>query len=436
MARSLRFVRLTVCFGTLFGQALVAGSGDIPRFLENGSRPGPGRLNAGQRPAAYDLNSLPVYFEKDPAAARFQTRTANAGLLFDTGGFWLGIGSGEGSVHVKFQGSRRGAEPAGQQALPAFSNYFAGNDPGRWSTRRQHFARVRYDAVWPGVDLAFYAQHRELEYDFDVAPHADWSRIRLKVEGADSVTIDERGELWIANQGARTRQRRPVIYQEIDGRRVDIPGGYRIAGKNEVRFWVGEYDRSRKLVIDPVLEFSTYLGGSGFDLAAAVAVDSSNNIYVTGYTQFADFQTTPAGQRLTGSRTTGPNVFVVKLDAISKQIDYIDFWGGSVYDFPWKITVDSNGYAWVVGETLSSDIPLMGTPIISQPALINLYSPLTGLPETYGFVARFAPNGSLAYSTYTAPGSLTVLPSTRPEWPGSWVARFVTRRGPTSLIHT
>jgi uncharacterized protein (TIGR03437 family) len=396
-AGSTRFARAFVGSGILLASAWVAGASDIPRFLDRGSKPGPARLDAARQPAAYDLNSLPVYFEKDPAGARFQTRTANGGLLFDTGGFWLGLGTGGNSVRVKFQGARRGAEPAGQQALAAYSNYFIGNDPSQWSTR-QHFAGVRYDALWPGVDLVFYAQHRELEYDFNVAPHANASHIRLRVDGADSVTIDEQGELWIATQYGKTKQRRPVIYQEIDGRRVDVAGGYRMAGKSRVGFWLGDYDHTKKLVIDPVLEFSTYLGGSGFDLATAVAVDSSSNIYVTGYTQFADFKTTPAGQRLTNSRTAGPNVFVVKLDATSKQIDYIDFYGGSTYDFPWKITVDSGGYAWVVGETLSSDIPL-SIPILSQPALLS-----QGF--TYGFVARFAPGGSLAYSTYTAPGIL------------------------------
>ena len=372
-------------------------AGDIPRFAAGA--PGVSTAAVAKRPpqAAYDINALPVYFEKDPARDRYQTRTANAGLIFDKGGFWLGIGDRGESVRVSFRGARHGATPIGQGPLAAHSNYFVGRDQTKWSVR-QHFAGVEYSALWPDIDAAYYAKQNQLEYDFNVGPHANPSRIVLQVDGADSVRIDEQGELRISSKSGETRQRRPNIYQEIDGRRIEIAGGYRLAGKRRVGFWVGDYDKNRRLVIDPVLQFSTLLGGSGYDVATAIAVDSSSNIYVTGYTQFADFQVTPAGQRFTRGSSAGPNVFVVKIDGVTHLIDYLDFWGGSVSDLPLEIAMDSGGNSWVVGSTSSPDIPLVH-PFLSAPQLL----PVVG---SYGFVATFDPNGNLIYSTYAPPGSL------------------------------
>src|SRR5579863_1618361 len=239
-----------------------AGAGDIPRFISNPPQRSSAEAGSRAHGGAYDLSSLPLYFEKDPTRDRFQTRTADAQLLFDAGGFWLGVGHSGTSVRVNFQGAREAAQPAGQGPLAAYTNYFTGNDPNQWSSR-QHFSSVRYDSLWPGVNAVFYPRQNLLEYDFDVAPQADPSRIRLRVDGAEAMTLDEQGDLWIATRSGKSRQRRPALYQEIDGRRVEVAGGYRITENNQVAFWVGNYDHARKLVIDPVLQFSTYLGGSG-----------------------------------------------------------------------------------------------------------------------------------------------------------------------------
>jgi uncharacterized protein (TIGR03437 family) len=388
------FARMGVSAGLVFAASIAAGASDLARFAHHASRPVQALLDAARQHTAYDLGSLPVYFEKDPAGARFQTRAATSGLLFEQGGFWVGFGPAASSIHVTFPGAHIGANPTGQEALPVFSNYFLGNDRSQWS-RRQHYAGVRYDALWPGIDLVFYAQRRELEYDFNVAPHADAGKIRLRVDGADSVTVDDRGELWIANQYGKTRQPRPTIYQEIDGRRVAVAGGYRLKGKRQVGFWVGAYDHSRKLVIDPVLEFASYIGGSGFDMATAIALDSNNNVYVAGYTQFADIKTTAPAQYPAPNSQTG-NVFLVKLDANTKQIDYIDYYGGNVYDIPLSVKVDSSGYVTIVGSTDSSNIPAVNAAVASA----------TYIGQTsYGFAVRFQPSGAgLAYSTYTAAG--------------------------------
>ncbi len=396
LAISPLFARVFSPFGLLFALTVGAGANDLPRFVGRPAQPARVRLAASRRAAVYNPDSMPVYFEKEPDRARFQARTQNSALLFDRGGFWMGFGPAGSSVRVKFHGARGGIDPTGQSALPAFSNYFLGSDPSRWS-RRQHYAGVRYDALWPGVDLVFYAQNRNLEYDFNVAPYANAGKIRLQVNGAQKIFLDEHGELWIANQYGKAKQRHPLIYQDINGRRVAVDGGYRMKGRNQVGFWLGAYDRSRGLVIDPVLEFATYIGGNGFDLATAVAVDSSNNIYVTGYTQFADFKSTPAGLRLSPNLLVGANVFLVKLDANTKQIVYIDYFGGTVYDAPWSLAVDSSGAVTIVGETLSPDMPTVNA-LLTHPALFA-YGP-------YGFAARFVPDGSrLSYSTYTATGA-------------------------------
>jgi uncharacterized protein (TIGR03437 family) len=397
-----------LCAGLCVGMGLVgvvaeAAPNGIPRFVNQGSAAAPLRTPTAQQHPAYDFRGLPLYFEQDPGGARFQTRTPESALVFGPGGFRVAFSPAGSSVQVRFQGARKGALPTGQEPRAAFSNYFVGNDPRRWSTRR-HYGSVRYDALWSGIDLLFYARQGELEYDFDIAPYADPERIRLRVDGHSAISVDDGGDLWIANRYGKTRQRRPVIYQEIEGSRIPVAGGYRILDHHLVGFWLGPYDPSHKLVIDPVLEFATVLGGRGFDLATAVAVDSSNNFYVAGYTQYADFSTTPAPRRLAANAPVGPNVFLVKLDGKTKQIVYIDFFGGSVYDKPWSMAVDSTGAVTVVGETLSPDIPTVNASIPTA-TVIGEASPVSGAALTYGFAARIAPDGaSLTYSTYTPVG--------------------------------
>src|SRR5262249_5590233 len=179
---------------------------------------------------------------------------------------------------------------AGLDRLPGTSNYLLGNDPSRWHTDIPNYARVEARGVYPGVDLVYYGNQRQLEYDFTVAPGADPGAIRLAFPGAESATLDAEGDLVLETAGGAVVQHAPVLYQEADGVRQAVSGQFVVAGDGQVGFAVGSYDRGRPLVIDPTLAYSTYLGGSGDEsyagivVDAGIAVDKADDAYVTGTT--------------------------------------------------------------------------------------------------------------------------------------------------------
>jgi len=185
-------------------------------------------------------------------------------------------------IRMKFSGANTAPVISGQERLQETSNYFIGNDPSKWRTRISKYAKVRYREVYPGIDLVFYGDQRRLEYDFVVSPGSDPSKIRLEFQGIEEASLDENGNLVLQLKDGEVIQQAPVIYQEVDGRRVDVAGGYLIDHKGRVGCKVASWDRQRSLVIDPVLVYSTYLGGSSVDRGYGVAVDGSGNAYVTG----------------------------------------------------------------------------------------------------------------------------------------------------------
>src|SRR5262249_25691982 len=176
--------------------------------------------------------------------------------------------------------------------LAAKSNYFIGNDPKKWHTNVSNYAKVKYEAVYPGVDVVYYGNQRRLEYDFVVAPGVDPGSIKLSFGGAKRIEIDAEGNLVLSTQGGQIKQHRPIIYQEAEGERREIAGGYALKGASEVEFEVGAYDAGRPLIIDPVLSYSSYLGGIGQDSALSITVDSTGNAYLLGNTTSADFPAT------------------------------------------------------------------------------------------------------------------------------------------------
>src|SRR5437899_1264693 len=245
-------------------------------------------------------------------------------------------------VSLKLLGAKQAAEARGLEELPGHSNYFIGNDPGKWHRNVATFAKVEYRGVYPGIDLVYYGKQGKLEYDFVVAAGADPGRIRLAV-GADScvrpiqgahagapLRLVANGDLVVETDRGEVRFHKPAVYQEQESgvrsqesgsqagaghsslaTRHSLEGRYVLSADNHVHFEVPDYDRSRPLVIDPVLDYSSYIGGSGGDLALSIAVDSANNAYVTGRTGSTNFPITSAEQATIGGNI---DAFVTKFD--------------------------------------------------------------------------------------------------------------------------
>ncbi len=289
-------------------------------------------------------------------------------------------------------GANAAARVTGEEQLPGRAHYFVGKDPARWRTNIPTYSKVHYSDIYPGIDLIFYGAQGQLEYDFVIAPGADPRAVRLRFTGADGLSLDRDGNLILQTAGGIVLMRAPAVYQEINGLRRDIAGRYVLDGKDQVSFRIGAYDASRPLVIDPVLFYSTYLGGIGDDFGNGVAVDAAGNAYVTGSTSSLDFPVSaPLQATIAGA---ADDVFVAKVNATGTALVYSTYLGGSENDVGIGIALDTNGNAYVTGSTASPDFP---TAFPIQPAL-GLIEGSTGGDA---FVVKLDPEGAvLVYSTY------------------------------------
>jgi len=302
-------------------------------------------------------------------------------------------------VRMRMEGGAANAPVVGLERQPGISAYFIGNDPAKWRPEVPRYSRVEYKRVYPGVDLVYYGDQRQVEYDFEVAPGADPGQIRLAYEGAE-LRVDQSGDLVLATRLGELRQRRPQVWQQVGARRVEVAASYRLLGKR-VGVEVASYDRNRALVIDPVLVYSTYLGGNSYDYPGAIVVDTAGAAYVAGYTTSTDFPTANAYQANSGGGTyTGADAFVTKLNAYNGSgpvtLAYSTYLGGSGDDMGGAIAVDAAGAVYVAGSTTSTNFP---TPNAYQSSFGG--GPYTG----DAFVTKLKPySGSgpvaLAYSTY------------------------------------
>jgi len=298
------------------------------------------------------------------------------------------INSGEAVLRLTLMGANPAAPIAGMEELAGKSNYFLGSDRTRSHTNVPTYARVKYEGVYPGIDLIYHGNQRRLEYDFVVAPGAHPQAIRLSFRGAESMEIDAQGDLVLHTTAGEVREHKPVAYQEIAGSRQAIAGTYVLQGKSEVGFTVAPYDIRQPLVIDPVLSYSSFLGGSDTDAATSIAVDSTGNAYVTGATRSTNFPTTTGSFHTTASG--GNDAFVTKLSANGSTLVYSTYLGGSANDVGDSIAIDAAGNAYVTGFTSSFDFPT--TTGAFQTILAG---------SANGFVTKLSPNGSsLVYSTY------------------------------------
>jgi hypothetical protein len=354
-----------------------------------------------RRTVANSYEKLPLNFEQndgqtDPAV-KFLLRAKDYNLFLTADGAGFVFNNSQPShrdeevaalsqtvdlMSMKFVGANPAVLVSGLDQLPGRMNYLIGNDPKLWHTNVPTFARVRYKNIYPGVDLVYYGGERGLEYDFVVSPGTDPRVIQLNFGGVDGLRVDKQGALVLRTKHQAARFERPFVYQEIQGKRRVIEGRYSLKGE-VTGFSVSNYDRTLPLIIDPVLVYSTYLGGSRSDSGTSIAVDTAGNAYVTGTTASTDFPLVNAmNPHLTGA-------FVTKFAADGSSLVYSTFIGGTGGERGQGIAVDSAGDAYVIGITNSVDFPTVN-PVQSK----------------YGgkgdaFIAELNPTGSaFVYSTF------------------------------------
>ncbi len=340
-----------------------------------------------------------MWFTATGAYYQFTRRTGPTGFIGGIAEDAEMTGTTDKRETMLIRASFVGADPVplvtGDRMLTYRCNYFLGNDQSRWQANVPNFEAVVYEGIYPGIDLKYYGNGHEMEYDFLVSPGADYRRIQIEYQGARGMSVNGAGELVIETDFGSITERRPVVYQTVGGGKRELTGRYVLQGGNRFTFALDEqYDPSLPLVIDPVLVYSTYLGGSsggagGFDdeHAFGIAVDPSGSAYVAGRTPSADF---PTFNALDGTAGGGYDGFVTKLSPDGGSLEYSTYLGGSGDDLCLGITVNSQGEAYIHGATSSTDFP-------TQNAYDNSYNG----GGNDAFVVKLAPEGnSFVYSTY------------------------------------
>lgn len=448
---------LSVLFlgGACWGQTSVPLSSKPPRigFVPSPAGPNPPRSpqrglapalpnNYGKLPLSFELNqgqapSDVKFLAHGPGYAMFLTADESVLFLHAKNGANLlstllsddgskGSASSEKSavLRMKLRGANREASVTGDRALPGKADYFIGDDPSKWRTNISTYGKVKVQGVYPGVDLVYYGNQRQLEYDFIVAPGVNPDEIRLDVRGARKIQLNEKGDLLLETSAGQIRLQKPVMYQykwavdeddpafEREVAKKYVDGHFKIRGKNEILFVAGDYDRSKPLTIDPPLLYSSFLGGSASDVGIGIAVDASGNSYVTGGTLSTDFPTTTgAGTWQSGFGGVGSScssssdttnlicgdAFVTEINPSGTAVVFSAYLGGNDADFGTAIAVDSSGNVFVAGATQSANFPTA--------------SPLQSFgggtchggtrPCADAFVSEIAAGGaSLVFSTY------------------------------------
>jgi len=401
--------------------------------------------------AANQERSLPIFFipnsgQTDPAIRYVaQTREMTAGFALDSAVFRIH----ETQIRVHFAGASPNVAIEGVAAMAARANFLIGDDPGAWHTGLPTYAGIVYRNLYPGIDMNYTGSGPKVKSEFRLAPGANPSQIRLQYPDADRVFVDARGELVVRAGATELHEQAPVAYQESGGVRHPVRASYRLFPGNTVGFDLGDYDPARPLVIDPVISYSTYMGGTAMSAITALAVDAAGDLYAAGWTEAIDFPVSNAIQavnrggvdafvfKLNGSGNTllyatyiggrgddraagvavdssgqiyiagstastnfplaspvrlalggARDAFAVKLNAIGNLLVYSTYLGGSGYDAATAIAVDAAGNAYIAGDTQSTDFPLLN----------SVQSVFGG--KTDAFVTRLTPAGAISFSTY------------------------------------
>ena len=327
------------------------------------------------------------------------------------------------TLRMKLVGANANAGVVGVDPQPGVVSYLVGNDPKKWHSGVPTFGKVNYSQIYPGVDLVFYGNQRQLEYDFVVAPGVDPNQIAWQIDGA-SPTVDKDGNLELNAANGPVSFKRPAVYQLNGDNKVAVDGSFEIAG-NKISFRFGDYDHAKPLIIDPVLSYATYLGGTSTDNIGSwvgpghqsptqgIAVDAQGSVYVTGYTYSTDFPTqnpyksTPPTKMTGVSPGTWASAFVTKFSPDGSSLVYSTYLGGNGEDYGFAIAVDSGGNAYVTGSTTSPDFPATqgAYQTVCSPAPTNLPPPYasncTSFYQPSAFVTKLNSTGTgLVYSTF------------------------------------
>lgn len=360
-----------------------------------------------------------------------------------------------GVLRMQVLGGDPAAQAFSRDALPGKVNHLVG-DRSEWKTGIPTFGKVGYSGIYPGVDMVYYGGKGGLEYDFVVAPGADPSAISLGFAGTDSVRLADNGDLLLGLAGGELRQTKPVLYQEVGGRKVPVEGSFVLKGDGRVGFSVGAFDAARPLVIDPVLDYSTFLGGSTNDFGWGIAVDSDGYTYLGGETSSAVFprgNDTPAGGTAGGYQPTlagSSDGYVLKMDPTGSALVYATYIGGSNADSGQDLAIDSLGRAYLTGSTVSGS-DNSGTTLVTEVAFPTTATAYDGTCGTDGtcndadttdalldnagdhFLARLSAAGNaLEYSTFLGGSSVE---QHAPGTPYSGSAGIAVR-GTTAYLHS
>lgn len=331
-----------------------------------------------------------AYFEPnrgqaDPSVAYVARGPGYTVLLRRTGGALYRLSAGAQAdaapFGIELVGQRSPAGRAGEQPATSVTNYYGGRFPDGWHAAIPHYRRVRFDNVFPGIDLTWRARGGDLEYEFLASPGANPGQIRVRFTGASSISIDAKGDLVLQTQGGRIRHRRPVAWQEVEGRRQSVQIAMRLEGAT-VGFRLGRYDRRRPLWIDPVLCYATFVGGAGYDAGYAIAADGVGGVYITGTTASLGF---PAqGSGVSGNR----DAFVMKFDE-SGDLLYTTLFAGAGDSSGQAIVADSSGNVYIAGTTEAPNFP------VTARAWQTVFG---GIADA--FAAKLNSAGNLIYATY------------------------------------
>ena len=363
--------------------------------------------------ASENYGNLPLHFEPNQGQTdeqvKFLARGNGYGLFLTANEAVLSLekrgeekqGNQRAVVKMRFEGAHASSETIGLNKTESKSNYFIGSNPKNWQTGISNFEKVKYESIYDGIDLVFYGNGKQLEYDFIVASGVNPNQIKIKFDGIKNVGIEKAtGDLLLETEAGTIRQHKPFVYQEIEGERKEVASSYTIQDSEienpTVSFNLGKYDESKELVIDPILAYGSYLGGNFYDEGRSIAIDAQGNAYIVGTAASRDFPATDGTikpQMLPRTGTTNSfwyDAFVTKVNPTGTAIVFSTYFGGRDNNESGQgVAIDASGNVYLSGTTMSGDLPL-----------VNAYQTTFGGTDD-GFAAKLNSNGSaIIYSTY------------------------------------